>query len=85
MNQAPTSSLPGFLNNPKLFNVALTRAQALNIVVGNPSVLVQDPYWSRLLEYCADNDAYRGVRCTVCSLPVLAVPCGVSRSLPPFV
>lgn len=31
----------GFLCNPKRFNVAVTRAKALLIVVGNPHVLVK--------------------------------------------
>jgi helicase MOV-10 len=31
----------GFLQNPQRFNVAITRAKALLIVVGNPIVLVQ--------------------------------------------
>ncbi len=35
----------GFLANPKRFNVALTRAKALLIVVGNPDVLYRDPNW----------------------------------------
>lgn len=31
----------GFLSNPKRFNVAITRAKALLIVVGNPHLLVK--------------------------------------------
>ena len=39
----------GFLVNPKRFNVAITRAQALLIVVGNPAVLAADVHWGQLL------------------------------------
>jgi len=31
----------GFLSNPKRFNVAITRAHALLVIVGNPHVLAQ--------------------------------------------
>ncbi|NXD64784.1 SDE3 helicase, partial [Eolophus roseicapillus] len=37
----------GFLKNPKRFNVAITRAKALLIVVGNPAVLSKDQHWQR--------------------------------------
>lgn len=51
----------GFLASPKRFNVAITRAQALLIVVGNPRVLIRDKYWGSLLRYCIMNVAYVGV------------------------
>jgi hypothetical protein len=54
----------GFLANPKRFNVAVTRAQALLIVVGNPRVLASDKSWSQFLWYCVDSGAYSG-----CDLP----------------
>ncbi|XP_030325089.1 RNA helicase Mov10l1 [Calypte anna] len=54
----------GFLSNPKRFNVAITRAKALLIVVGNPHVLVKDPCFCALLEYCVMNRVYVG-----CDLP----------------
>ncbi|KAM6425236.1 RNA helicase Mov10l1 [Rhynochetos jubatus] len=54
----------GFLTNPKRFNVAITRAKALLIVVGNPHVLVKDPCFCALLEYSLVNGAYVG-----CDLP----------------
>ncbi|RZC37172.1 helicase mov-10-B.1, partial [Asbolus verrucosus] len=50
----------GFLNNPKRFNVAITRAKALQIVVGNPNILQHDKYWRSLITYCKDNNAMRG-------------------------
>ncbi|XP_050841860.1 RNA helicase Mov10l1 [Serinus canaria] len=54
----------GFLCNPKRFNVAITRAKALLIVVGNPHVLVKDPCFCALLEYSLRNRVYIG-----CDLP----------------
>ena len=42
------------------FNVAITRAQALLIVVGNPHVLAVDPHWRALLQHCVKHGAYRG-------------------------
>ncbi|NXD77706.1 SDE3 helicase, partial [Halcyon senegalensis] len=50
----------GFLNNPKRFNVAITRAKALLIVVGNPAVLSKDHHWQRFLSYCRKEGGYTG-------------------------
>ena len=54
----------GFLSNPKRFNVAVTRARALLIVVGNPAVLSRDACWAALLRHAVRNGAYQG-----CALP----------------
>ncbi|KAL2103239.1 hypothetical protein ACEWY4_000107 [Coilia grayii] len=51
----------GFLRNEKRFNVAMTRAKALLIVVGNPVILRTDPTWGR---YCVEQGGYVG-----CPLP----------------
>ncbi|BFZ08818.1 hypothetical protein BsWGS_11857 [Bradybaena similaris] len=58
----------GFLSNPKRFNVALTRAQALLIIVGNPVVLCQDPNWNLLIKYCIHSGGYTG--CELSDIPV---------------
>uniref|UniRef100_A0A3B3ZVS3 RNA helicase n=1 Tax=Periophthalmus magnuspinnatus TaxID=409849 RepID=A0A3B3ZVS3_9GOBI len=50
----------GFVKNEKRFNVAITRAKALLIIVGNPLVLRSDPTWARFLQYCQDQGGYRG-------------------------
>ncbi|XP_076155559.1 RNA helicase Mov10l1-like [Alosa pseudoharengus] len=50
----------GFLSNPKRFNVAITRAKALLIVVGNPHILIKDPCFNALLQYAYDNGAFVG-------------------------
>ncbi|NXM78836.1 SDE3 helicase, partial [Serilophus lunatus] len=50
----------GFLKNPKRFNVALTRAKALLIVVGYPAVLSKDEHWHRFLSYCKEEGGYTG-------------------------
>ena len=51
----------GFVSNPKRFNVAVTRAQALLIVVGNASILARDKQWGKLLWMCHDKGAYVGM------------------------
>lgn len=50
----------GFLDSPKRFNVAVTRARNLLIVVGDPSILALDNSWSAMLRYAVAHGAYRG-------------------------
>ncbi|KAM7280885.1 hypothetical protein ACFE04_008019 [Oxalis oulophora] len=54
----------GFLSNPRRFNVAITRARALLIIIGNPHIICKDTYWNQLLWRCVDNNSYKG-----CILP----------------
>ena len=42
------------------FNVAVTRAKALLIVVGNPYLLRMDPNWNQLLQYVIGKGGYTG-------------------------
>lgn len=50
----------GFVANPRRFNVAVTRAQALLIVVGDPNVLSLDPLWRAFLNYVHLNGGWAG-------------------------
>ncbi|KAF8895854.1 RNA helicase [Gymnopilus junonius] len=50
----------GFVANPRRFNVAVTRAQALLIVVGDPQVLSLDPLWRSFLNYIYLNGGWVG-------------------------
>ncbi|XP_049438320.1 putative helicase mov-10-B.2 isoform X3 [Epinephelus fuscoguttatus] len=54
----------GFLDNEKRFNVAMTRARALLIVIGDPRVLRTDYIWNKLIHYCFTKGGYRGI--TMC-------------------
>jgi helicase MOV-10 len=66
----------GFVANPRKFNgkqvpllfrsiadiilVAITRSQALLIIVGNPRTLSIDPMWRYFLNYVYNNGGWRG-------------------------
>lgn len=58
--ESDVSHCIGFISSPRRLNVALTRAQALLIIIGNPNILYKDPYWRSVLTYCIRNNAYCG-------------------------
>jgi len=50
----------GFVSNPRRFNVAVTRAKALLIVVGDPAILSLDPLWRKFLALIYINGGWTG-------------------------
>ncbi|GAA5975720.1 hypothetical protein JCM10908_005257 [Rhodotorula pacifica] len=50
----------GLIHEPKRFNVAMTRAKELLIVVGNAHTLTMDPWWLAFYRLCIRNDCYVG-------------------------
>ncbi|KDQ06711.1 hypothetical protein BOTBODRAFT_39424 [Botryobasidium botryosum FD-172 SS1] len=50
----------GFVANKRRFNVAITRAKALLIIVGDPVVLSLDLLWRQFMEYVRDNSGWKG-------------------------
>lgn len=51
----------GFVANPRRFNVAMTRAKCVLIIVGDPDVLGLDPLWRRFLNHIHGNGGWRGI------------------------
>eukprot|EP00327_Prymnesium_parvum_P008693 CAMPEP_0182810850 /NCGR_PEP_ID=MMETSP0006_2-20121128/7959_1 /TAXON_ID=97485 /ORGANISM="Prymnesium parvum, Strain Texoma1" /LENGTH=220 /DNA_ID=CAMNT_0024936773 /DNA_START=1 /DNA_END=663 /DNA_ORIENTATION=- len=50
----------GLMSSPQRFNVAISRAKMLLVVIGDPNALFEDTSWRQLLKYAVDNNAYRG-------------------------
>lgn len=50
----------GFISCPPRLNVAITRAQCLLIIVGNPHLLVLDKYWRYVIMHTRDIGGYVG-------------------------
>lgn len=50
----------GFLKDPKRFNVMLTRARALNIIVGNANLLTTNACWAQFINQCKQENAWQG-------------------------
>ncbi|KNC87454.1 hypothetical protein SARC_00436 [Sphaeroforma arctica JP610] len=55
----------GLTGNARRFNVAITRAKSLLVVVGDPLPLVGDPYWMKFISHCIQNKTYKGCPCPV--------------------
>ena len=51
----------GLLSDSRRFNVAVTRGQALCVVIGNPRCLGSDPYWREYVEASRKSGGYYGV------------------------
>ncbi|KAL8969863.1 MAG: hypothetical protein Q9183_001791 [Haloplaca sp. 2 TL-2023] len=49
----------GIVNEPKKFNVAITRAKQGLIVLGNPWILEHDPYWTCFQQFCLRNGLWQ--------------------------
>lgn len=50
----------GFVSSPQRLNVAVTRARAVLVIVGNPHLLARDHYWRTVLTYCIRRGGYTG-------------------------
>ena len=61
----------GLFGQPKRINVALTRAENLLVVVGNPNCMFRDPVWKQFLLFCNRNGLWYGQGClretSICS------------------
>jgi hypothetical protein len=66
----------GLMSSPQRFNVAITRAKALLVIVGDPNALWEDRSWRELLQYSVDHHSYRG-----CAHPLAMAPTDDDSSL----
>ncbi|KAF8341944.1 RNA helicase [Amanita rubescens] len=50
----------GFVASPRRFNVAVTRAKSLLIIIGDPHVLSLDPLWRSFMNYIYNHGGWTG-------------------------
>ena len=48
----------GLLGNPRRFNVAVTRASSLLVVIGKSNSIRRDPCWKDLISLCVEMGTY---------------------------
>ena len=58
--QADVTSGEGLFCQPKRMNVALTRAERVLVVVGEPNIMREDKAWGQWLGFCKDNGLWYG-------------------------
>jgi superfamily I DNA and/or RNA helicase len=58
--ESDRKSNTGVFNEPKRFNVAITRAKELLVIIGNANLLKEDHYWNNLLQVILRNNLYTG-------------------------
>lgn len=63
LNDLPLGSFArSFFQNPNRFNVAITRAKALLVAIGNPTALAQDSNWKTFIRHCYARSSVFGAR-----------------------
>jgi len=51
-------NIKNYIHSLQRFNVALTRAKALTIIIGNPNILCKNEHWKLLWDYCKEHNGY---------------------------
>jgi len=74
----------GFLTNPKRFNVAITRAQSLLVVCGNPFTLRGCENWRELMKLCKTRGTFLEghMKCDINDYTIKAPPLPRSKKPP---
>ena len=62
-DECTNSEKVGLFGDHRKFNVAVTRAMALCIVVGDPYMLCTDSSWKEYIESCDRKGRYAGIDC----------------------
>lgn len=49
-----------FVTDPRRMNVAISRARALLIIIGDAEILFKNEYWHKIIKYCLKKESYVG-------------------------
>ncbi|TRY62753.1 hypothetical protein TCAL_10783, partial [Tigriopus californicus] len=62
LNNAKQAPSLGFLTSERRFNVAVTRAKELMLIIGDPDLLSKEPNWKLLIDFIILNGGYTGCK-----------------------